>query len=81
ETYIKPVGHSISSYIRTIDPQLDSRVREAIDNAIACIEAMREPFASTSQQASYREINLKAVDACNDLMDILDEVIEAIQNN
>ncbi|MDE6488349.1 MAG: hypothetical protein K2L46_03640, partial [Paramuribaculum sp.] len=81
ETYIKPVGHSISGYIRTIDPQLDSRVREAIDNAIACIEAMREPFASTSQQASYREINLKAVDACNDLMDILDEVIEAIQNN
>lgn len=81
ETYIKPVGHSISGYIRTIDPQLDTRVREAIDNAIACIEAMREPFASTSQQASYREINLKAVDACNDLMDILDEVIEAIQNN
>lgn len=81
ETNIKPVNHSISAYIRTIDPQLDNRVREAIQNAITAIQAMREPFASTSQQASYRQINLAAVEACNDLMDIFDEVIEAVQNN
>ena len=81
ETYLKPVTHSLSAYIRKVDPQLDTRVREALDNAIQAIQAMREPFASTSQQASYRQVNLAAVEACNELMDILDEVIEAVQNN
>ena len=81
ETYLKPVTHSLSAYIRKVDPQLDTRVREAPDNAIQAIQAMREPFASTSQQASYRQVNLAAVEACNELMDILDEVIEAVQNN
>lgn len=81
ETYLKPAAHSLSDYIRKVDPQLDTRVREAIDNAIKAIQAMREPFASTSQQDSYRQVNLAAVEACNELMDILDEVIEAVQNN
>lgn len=81
ETYIKPVGHSLSAYIAKTDPELDTRVRQAIDNAISAIGAMREPFASTSQQADYRQINLAAVEACNELMDILDEVIETVQNN
>ncbi len=78
ERYIKPSTHTLSAYVRSVDPQLDARVLAAIDDAIAAISLMREPFASTSQQASMYEINMAAVEVCNAVNDILGEVIDLL---
>lgn len=78
ESYIKAPSHTLSAYVASVDADLDTRVRAAIDNAIECISKMREPFASTSQDASMRQINFAAVEACNDLNDIFDELIDFI---
>ncbi|MGM9859559.1 MAG: imelysin family protein [Muribaculaceae bacterium] len=78
EQYIKASSQTISAYVRTVDPELDSRVLATIDNAIAAISKMREPFASTSQDASLHDINFAAVEACNDVVDVFDEVIDLI---
>lgn len=81
EQYIKPSTYTLSKYVASIDPDLDKRVIAALDNATAAIQKMREPFAATSQDASMREINFAAVEACTEINDILDEVIELIQKN
>ncbi|MDE6289035.1 MAG: hypothetical protein K2M00_09675 [Muribaculaceae bacterium] len=78
EKYIKPSAHTLSTYVRSVDADLDNRVISAIDGAISAIALMREPFASTSQQASMYEINMAAVEACNAVNDILDEVIDLL---
>lgn len=36
---------SISDYVRSVNPALDSEMRAAIDNAISAIAAIPEPFA------------------------------------
>lgn len=79
EQYLKASTHTLSKYIASIDPGLDKRVIAAIDNADAAIKEMREPFAATSQDASMRQINFAAVEACTAVNDIFDEVIEVIQ--
>lgn len=81
ETYLRKSTHTLSAYVASIDASLDTRVRDAIDDAIDAISAMREPFASTSQDRSMHDINFAAIDACNALNDILDEVIELIGKN
>lgn len=78
ETYIKPSTHTLSAFVAKKDAELNTRVLAAIDNAITAISKMREPFASTSQDASMHEINFAAVDACNNVVDVLDEVIDLI---
>ncbi|MDE5971447.1 MAG: hypothetical protein K2G94_01730 [Muribaculaceae bacterium] len=64
-----------------IDKDLDTRIKAAIDNAIDAISKMKEPFASTSQDASLKNVNFAAVNACNDVVDIFDELLELIQKN
>lgn len=81
ENYIKAPAHTLSAYVASVDPALDNRVKAALDNAQESIAKMREPFASTSQDASMRQINFAAVEACNDLNDIMDELIDLIQKN
>lgn len=81
ENYIKPVNHSLSDYIKTVDAELDERVQDAIDNAITKIQQMKEPFASTASDPQYEQINLDAQEACQALNDILDEVMNAVQKN
>ncbi len=81
ELYIRPSTHTLSAYVASIDPELNQRVVAAIDGAIAAIAQMREPFASTSQQSAMHQINFAAVDACNHVVDVFDEVIELIQKN
>lgn len=81
ENYIKPVEHSLSDYIKTVDADLDTRVIAALDDAIEKIGAMKEPFASTARDPQYSEINLAAQEACQAVNDILDEVMNAVQNN
>lgn len=78
EAYIKPSTHTLSAFVAKKDAELNTRILAAIDNAITAISKMREPFASTSQDASMHEINFAAVDACNNVVDVLDEVIDLI---
>lgn len=78
ENYLKTSSHTLSAFIASKDASLDSRIKTAIDNAQNSIAAMREPFASTSTDASMHDINFKAIEACNDLVDVLDEAIEFI---
>lgn len=81
ETYLKQSTHTLSAYVASIDKDLDVRVKAAIDNAEAAVSKMKEPFASTSQDKTMHDINFAAVDACNDLNDIFDEVIELVEKN
>ncbi len=81
EKYLRTPSHTLSAYVAGLDTDLDSRVRAALDKADAAVAAMREPFASTSQQAEMHNVNFAAVDACNDLKDIFDEVLELIRNS
>jgi hypothetical protein len=62
---------SISDYIKSVNSALDTKVRNAITNAINVIGTIPEPFAknATGQQAA------NAIDACSDLGDVLDEVM------
>ena len=79
ETNIKPVSHSLSSYVATLDAALDTKVKAAIDNAYQSVSQMKEPFAYTCNQANgYGEINKKAIDACNELNDIFDDVLSLL---
>jgi hypothetical protein len=67
-------GASLSDYIKTVDSALDAKVKEAINDAIAKIEAIPSPFAKnfTSPQAGA------AMDACNELAEILAEAKQTL---
>ena len=60
-------GASLSNYIKDIDHALDTEIKKGMEDAIAKIEAIPSPFAQnfTSPQAGA------AMDACNDLADML----------
>lgn len=81
ETYIKPVTNSLSDYIKSVDTELDTRVKNALEDAINKIQKMQEPFAKTARAAEYKQINLDAQAACVAVSDILSEVMNAVQNN
>lgn len=68
-------GVSVSDYIKIIDPVLNTKVVDAISNAIAKIEAIPYPFDTnyTSGQAET------AMNACNDLADVLTEAKVALR--
>lgn len=81
ETLIKPVTHSLSSYVSSLDANLDSRVKTAITNAYNAINQMKEPFAYTcNRNGAYAQTNLAAINACNDLNDIFNEVLTLLQS-
>lgn len=42
---------SVSDYVRSVNPEADAAVRNAIDNAISAIEAVPEPFAKNATGA------------------------------
>jgi predicted lipoprotein len=63
-------GASISDYIKSIEPELDAKVREAINNAIAKINAIPQPFAKNYASSQAGE----ALEACRDLTAVLEEV-------
>jgi hypothetical protein len=67
-------GASLSDFMQTVDSQLDAQIKKAILLAIAKIEAIPYPFAKnfTSPQAG------EAMEACNDLADILSEAKQAL---
>ncbi|GHT05370.1 hypothetical protein FACS189423_09430 [Bacteroidia bacterium] len=56
-------GESVSDYIKSVDPKVDTDVRNAIKEAIAKIEAIPYPFA-----INYASVQAgKAMEACADL--------------
>ncbi len=65
---------SISDYVASVNKALDTKVRNAIDNAITVIGAIPEPFAKNATGS----LAAAAIDACNDLQDILNEVMTEI---
>lgn len=80
ETYIKASTHTLSAYVATFNPELDNRVKAAITAAYDAIGQMAEPFAYTCNSANgYQAQNRAAITACNELNDIFDEVLRALQ--
>lgn len=78
DSYIKAVSHSLSAYVAIINPDLDTRMKSAIQNAIDKIGKMGEPFAKTARDPQYDAINQAAIAACNNVTDVLNEVLNAL---
>lgn len=66
---------SISDYIKTVDPALDTRVKQQIQASIDAIKAIPEPFAKSASGAAAD----KAVTVVGtDLVNVLEEVMSAL---
>lgn len=66
---------SIHAFIRSFDSSLDTRITDAIDNALAKINSMKAPFVLYYADPSAGE----AIEACQDLSDVLAEAKDAIK--
>ena len=66
---------SVSDYVKGVDKDLDAELRRAIDDAIAAISAIPEPFAKTAGGAEA-ERAVKVVGT--DLVDVLEKVNDLI---
>lgn len=66
---------SVSDYVKSVDKNLDAELRLAIDDAIAAISAIPEPFAKTAGGAEA-ERAVKVVGT--DLVDVLEKVNDLI---
>ena len=71
---IQVATHTLSTYVATLNAELDGRVKAAIQDAYNKISLMGEPFAYTCGAAEYDKVNQDAIDACNVMNDIFDEV-------
>lgn len=59
---------SISDYIRSVNPDLDTEMRTAIDKALNAIAAIPEPFAQTAQGSeAANAVNVVGTDLVNTL--------------
>ncbi len=67
---------SLHTYVKNIDAALDTRVQEAIGDALSKIDAMPAPFVNNISAVA----NGAAMEACATLSDILSEVVEKIRN-
>lgn len=81
DSYIKPVNHSLSAYIGTLNKDLDTKVKNAIADAINKIGQMKEPFAKTARDPQYDTINQAAISACNNVRDVLNEVLNTLTSH
>ncbi|MDE6006177.1 MAG: hypothetical protein K2G67_01305 [Muribaculaceae bacterium] len=68
-------SHSVSEYIKSKNPEIDTRVRAAIDEAIKAIEAIPEPFAKHAtgslSEAAMQASGARLVSALEEAMGIL----------
>ena len=78
DDYIKPVNSSLSSYVQSLNPELDTRMKNAIQDAIDKIGQMREPFAKTARDPQFDAINQAAIAAGNNVTDVLNEVLNLL---
>lgn len=68
---------SLHAYVKSINSTLDNRIVEAIDNALEKINAMAAPFVHNYADPSAGE----AMEACQELSDVLALAKSAIQDN
>lgn len=67
--------HSISDYVKSVNPDLDAEMRQAIDDAVAAISAIPEPFAlHASDQVTANAVRVVGTD----LVDVLEKVATVI---
>lgn len=71
----KAGDRSVSDYVKSVDADLDARVRKAIENAISAISAIPEPFTKTASGSEAANA-VKVVG--EDLVDTLEEAYETI---
>ncbi len=76
-TSVKNSYNTLHNYIKNIDSALDTRVVNAIDNALAKINGMAAPFVLHYSDPSAGE----AMEACQELSDVLAEAKDAIKDN
>lgn len=69
-----PGDASVSQYIRVSNPTLDAEIRDAIEAAIADIEAARAPFVDNINDQSWG----KAHNSVNHLADLLGEALNEL---
>lgn len=65
---------SVSDYIASVAPAVDTKVKSAIDDAIAAIEDCESPFVNNSTSAKWKY----SVEVVNDLVDALEEAQQAL---
>ena len=70
-------AHSISTFVRSLNPELDAKVLEAINNATASIIGIPAPFRSHINSLQSRA----AMDACATLNEVLDRDLKAFFNS
>jgi predicted lipoprotein len=61
-------GASVSDYIKTVNSGLDTELKTALENTIAKIGAIQEPFTESYASPAAAE----AIDACNELLELLE---------
>ncbi|MDY5261057.1 MAG: imelysin family protein, partial [Sodaliphilus sp.] len=67
-------ANSLATYMKKQNADADTKVRTAIDNAIKEVSSMPAPFRNHLTAAETQ----KAVEACNELMNALDNAITEI---
>lgn len=65
---------SVSDYISDVAPDVDAKVREAIEDAIAAIGQAEAPFVNNATSAKWKQ----SVEVVNDLVDALEEAQQAL---
>ncbi len=66
---------SISDFIKTVNPVLDVEMRDALDEAVAAIGRVPEPFAKTASTSPFTD---PAIEAVTSLEDALTKVFAAL---
>ena len=72
---------SVSAYVATVSKEADEKVKTCIAQAIKAAEAMPTPFRNYINLKSGAEYDriMAAVEACNNLVEALDEALEKIK--
>ena len=70
---------SVSDYIKSVDPKLDKKVKDAIQNALDIIGKIPEPFAKSAPTNSDAKKAITVVG--KDLVDVLGEAFQALSKN
>ncbi len=70
---------SLSDYIRSVNPDLDTELRSQIDTSIAAINRIPEPFAKTASTNAAAHDAVSVVGS--DLVDVLERVMTELSKN
>lgn len=65
---------SVSDFLKSVAPEVDTRLRAAIDLTISSIEGCETPFVDNATSANWKAV----VGVCNDLVNVLEEAQQAL---